>query len=274
FPELISRIAPPSMRTWWFAEMIDVRAPVSAAAVARELQLSLGPQAHAGLAPHAPFTASLQLYRDAARQNLLLSTHLAESREEMLMFRDGRGPLFEFLQQLGRRMDDCGRETPLARLLSAGVLDKRWIVAHLNELTSEDFQLLEAAPRFHIAHCPGSHAYFQHTPFAYAELRRLGFNISLGTDSLASNHDLSLFTEMRQFRQQHPSVTAREMLEMITVNPAAALRQGDRLGRIRAGFAADFVAVPSDSAADDVFEDVLAHSGKVSWSMIAGSRRE
>ncbi len=274
FPELIARVPPVAMRTWWFAEMIDVRAPVSAAAVGRELQSVVRPLAHGGLAPHAPFTASLQLYRDAAMQDLPLSTHLAESREEMLMFRDGSGPLFEFMQQIGRPMDDCGRQTPLARCLEAGVLDERWIVAHLNELTPGDFQLLAAAPRFHIAHCPRSHAYFQHAPFAYGELRQLGFNISLGTDSLASNADLSLFAEMREFQRQQPSVSAREMLEMITVNPAAALRQGDALGRIRAGFAADLRGVASAGAADEVFENIVAHRGEVSWSMAGGIIRK
>lgn len=186
------------------------------------------------------------------------------------MFRDRSGPLFEFMQQIGRPMGDCGRHTPLARCLEAGVLDERWIVAHLNELTPGDFQLLAAAPRFHIAHCPRSHAYFQHAPFVYRQLRRLGFNISLGTDSLASNADLSLFAEMREFQRQQPSVSAREMLEMITVNPAAALRQGDALGRIRAGFAADLLGVPSAGAADEVFENIVVHRGEVSWSMVGG----
>src|SRR5207247_4616206 len=44
-----------------------------------------------GLAPHAPFTASGNLFHRcqeiAFRENTLLTTHLAESREEMEMFR-------------------------------------------------------------------------------------------------------------------------------------------------------------------------------------------
>ena len=44
---------------------------------------------------------------------LLLTTHLAESREEMQMFRDGSGPLYEFMENIGRDMGDCGHETPL-----------------------------------------------------------------------------------------------------------------------------------------------------------------
>src|SRR5207237_10173180 len=94
----------------------------------------------------------------ALRENTLLATHLAESREEMEMFRDRSGPLFEFLQSLGRSMDDCGGTTPLEMFLRGLQPPRRhpsiqpwavslqktapWIIAHLNELTENDFDLL------------------------------------------------------------------------------------------------------------------------------------
>src|SRR4030095_10680428 len=121
-----------------------------------------------GLAPHAPFTASETLFRDcqeiALRENILLTTHLAESREEMEMFRDRSGPLFEFLQSLGRSMDDCGGANspePFLRALQLSRGDPSiqtgWIIAHLNELTERDFDLLsEIRRKFSIAHCPRS----------------------------------------------------------------------------------------------------------------------
>src|SRR6266581_2950221 len=96
FPELISQIQAP-IRTWWFAELIDVRSPKRANELVDLAVESLGrarpPGAPGGLAPHALFTASKDLYRCcddvARRENILLTTHLAESREEMEMFRDG-----------------------------------------------------------------------------------------------------------------------------------------------------------------------------------------
>jgi len=275
-PELASRTAPAPLRTWWFAEMIYVRAPVSPVAEYETLRRMSGPLTHLGLAPHAPFTASAQLYRDAvavaAKRDLLLSTHLAESRDEMQMFRDRSGPLFDLMQQLGRPVDDCGRQTPLTLMLQHGLLDERWIVAHVNELAAGDCELLASAPRFHIVHCPRSHAYFGHTPFAFEKLRALGFKISLGTDSLASNDDLSLLAELRRFRHAHPSVPAHELLGMVTINPAAALRQADSLGKIRRGFLADLIAVPCGSGCDasDALEKIVAFSGKVPWRMIDG----
>ena len=259
-PELIVEVANP-IRTWWFAELIDVRQRLENSTalwshvsrrseiVDRALEI-LKTKDHIGLAPHAPFTASANLYRCCAdiaeRDNFLLTTHLAESREEMQMFRDANGPLYEFLKKMGREMGDCDRMTPLQTFLrrlqpspqdpsvragpaeSLGMM-RPWIVAHLNELTESDFDLLAKIPqKFSIVHCPRSHAYFGHSDFQIETLRDLGFNICLGTDSLASNDDLSLFAEMRMFRDRfrHPP---QRVLEMVTINPACALERGSDL---------------------------------------------
>src|SRR5260370_37969115 len=107
------------IRTWWFAELIDVRSPERANELVDLAIKSLKSSEKWGLAPHALFTASRDLYRRceevARHENVLLTTHLAESREEMEMFRDGSGLLYEFMTSIGRPMDDCRHETPLER---------------------------------------------------------------------------------------------------------------------------------------------------------------
>lgn len=276
FPELIIEVAPP-IRTWWFAEMLDVRHAVVPAEVLAEIaQKITRSDGGIGLAPHAPFTASAALYRAAAavaeRHRLPVTTHVAESAEEMQMFRDGDGALFDFLRSIGRKMNDCGKGSPLQVLLRTGVLNERWIIAHLNELTRDDLRLLVTAPKFHIAHCPRSHAYFSHAPFALSELRRLGFNICIGTDSLASNADLSLFAEMRELSRTHASLHPQHLLEMVTINPARALGQQHLLGRIALGFAADLVAIPAISTGKELLDEVLAFEGKVPWMMLGGEK--
>ena len=95
------------------------------------------------------------------------------------------------------------------------------------------------------------------------------FNICLGTDSLASNEDLSLFAEMRAFQKAFPSVSPEAILPMVTVNPAMALHQENALGRIRRGFQADLVALPC-SGSTDVFEQIMAFEDTVSWVMVNG----
>jgi aminodeoxyfutalosine deaminase len=290
FPKLIAKIKPP-IRTWWFAELIDVREPDRANEIVKSVTDSLKRTENWGLAPHAPFTASENLSRDcqeiALRENILLTTHLAESHEEMEMFRDASGPLYQFLKEIGREMTDCGCGTPLQSFLrqlhfsqedssvraggavSFGMTDQ-WIIAHLNELSESDFDLLgEIRHEFSIAHCPRSHAYFGHAPFRFERLQELGFNVCLGTDSLASNDDLSLFAEMRLFQREFPKVPPERILEMATINPARALRRENELGKIERGFLADMIAV-SLTKSHNVYQTILNFVGEVPWFMLHG----
>jgi len=282
FPELISQIRSP-IRTWWFAELIDLRSPERANELVDLAIKSLQSEEKWGLAPHALFTASRDLYRRceevARRENVLLTTHLAESPEEMEMFRDGSGPLYEFMKSIGRPMDDCGKETPLANFLTirdfstalrAARNDKDWLIAHLNELTESDFDLLETAKRrFHVVHSPRSHGYFAHNRFPFHKLRALGLNICLGTDSLASNENLSLFAEMRAFQRSEPRMSPDKILEMVTVNAALALHQENALGRIRPGFRADLISIPCSGSAN-LFQEIVGFDGPVNWMMVNG----
>jgi len=309
FPELIAHVQDP-IQTWWFAELIDVRQRVenttalsSQASKRNEIVdralANLKNRSRIGLAPHAPFTASANLYRCCAdiaeRDKFLLTTHLAESRQEMQMFRDAKGPLYEFLREIGRDMSDCGGTTPLQAFLrtvqprrdssvraprgggsepadgpseSPGAMPP-WLAAHLNELTESDFDLIAKIPRkISIVHCPRSHAYFGHTDFQFDRLRELGFNICIGTDSLASNDDLSLFAEMRKFYDRF-HFEPQKVLEMVTINPARALKQCDQLGKIRRNFLADMIALPFTDPAD-IFETILNFVGQVPWIMLHG----
>src|SRR6266404_181638 len=272
YPELVAKIDEP-IRTWWFAELIDIRSPDRENEIIDLAMESMKSKKNWGLAPHALFTASPNLFHRceeiARRGNILLTTHLAESREEMSMFRDGSGPLYEFIKETGRPMDDCGDETPLEKFIGAltsaplgagsgRALSQKWMIAHLNELSESDFDFLaRSTGKFHVVHSPRSHGYFAHSPFPFERLRALGFNICLGTDSLASNKDLSLFAEMRAFQRNEPNVSPREIFEMVTVNAARALSQQNALGRIRPGFHVDLTSIPC-TGSNNLFEEIVA----------------
>jgi cytosine/adenosine deaminase-related metal-dependent hydrolase len=137
-------------------------------------------------------------------------------------------------------------------------------------LTERDFELLEKLkPKFHVVHSPRSHEYFDHSRFSFKRLQALGFNICLGTDSLASNQSLSLFAEMRVFQRKQPEISPEKIFEMATVNPARALSQQNSLGRIRPGFRADLIAIPC-AEADDLFPEIVTFDGAIHWMMING----
>ncbi len=276
FSELMANIDDP-IRTWWFPELIDVRDPNRADNIVNAAVQSLRSKKGRGLAPHAPFTASASLYQRcnavAQSQNVLLTTHLAESRDEMTMFRDAAGPLYEFLRGIGRDMRDCGKRTPVANFFEvpskSGSLNHPYLLVHLNEVTDDDLKVL-ARFEFSAIHCPRSHDYFGHSPFQFEKLQQTAANICLGTDSLASNDDLSLFAEMRQFQKSFPNTSSKEILAMATMNAARALQQEDRLGRIAAGFLADLIAFPCANPAN-VLDEIVAHDRPIEWLMLNGT---
>ena len=295
-PELLPRLPPPPLRTWWFWELIDVRSPrVTDDLLAGVLAFFDGRWAQDewhggwGLSPHAPYTASPVLYalarETAARLAMPLTTHLAESEEEHSMFTAAEGPLYEFLSALRRPMHDCGGgATALRRLAVAGVIGSECIVAHLNELPPEDDFLLAPGGPLHgltVVHCPRSHQFFGHRPFPLERLRALGANLCLGTDSLASNRDLSLFGEMRAAQHAFPALRAPELLAMVTRRPGAAPGLGGpRLGQIVPGAAADLLAVDaaperhssSRHLLEALAEALVVFGGRVDWLTVAGRR--
>jgi imidazolonepropionase-like amidohydrolase len=75
---------------------------------------------------------------------------------------------------------------------------------------------------------------------------------------------------MRDFQKNFPRVSPEEILQMVTVNSARALRYENALGQIRPGFVADLIAVPC-SGSTDIFEQILAFDARVSWSMVNGN---
>jgi cytosine/adenosine deaminase-related metal-dependent hydrolase len=282
FPELMPQMPPSPLRTWWFYEMIDVRHRFTTELVVEGALSFFEGRGRAldryGLSPHAPYTASAMLYalagECATRHVMALTTHLAESREELLMFRDARGPLFEFLRAIGRPMSDCGAHPPFSALWLSGAIDARWILVHMNELDEEDFRLIESLPRGagpHVVHCPRSHRYFGHTAFPYQRLQALGLNISVATDSLASTDSLSLLAELRALRRTQPWLSPEELLRTVTLHPARALGMAGQLGTIAPGALADLIAIPASGNFGDVFEEILSFTRPVPWMLLDGN---
>ena len=87
---------------------------------------------------------------------------------------------------------------------------------------------------------------------------------------MASNDDLSLFREMRAFRKNHSGVVPEEIVAMATVNPAKALGKPHVLGRIRANYFADMIAIPFEDSRKSLYEALSSYDGVIGWLMIGG----
>jgi len=263
-PELMPQLSKPPVRTWWFYELIDIRKKPES--IAKHFENKEWPGGF-GLSPHAPYTVTPELFRIARASGRLLTTHVAESVDEMNMFLNAHGDLYTFMEAIGRDMSDCGHGTPLANLVKHELVDRNTILVHLNELDAADIQWLDGA---HVVHCPCSHRYFRHHPFPLGALLQTGANVSLGTDSLASNDALNLFAEMQALREAEPWLDPSMLLQMVTLNPARALQRRGELGCLRPGAFADLIALPLAESPRDVYEAVVQNRKPIAWMMSNG----
>ena len=279
-PQIFPYLPTSPIRTWSCLELIDVRPRpcIDESAFGSWLFFSeeVRPNGGLGLSPHAPYSASSQMYELAlscARMlNMLVTTHVGESREEYDMFAGNRGALYEFLATLGRPMADCGATSPLRHLIKNGLIGEDCILAHMNELDGQDLEVLSDARwrPLHVVHCPKSHRFLHHRRFPMEALLERGLNVCLGTDSLASNDSLNLFSEMRAARKSYPALRPRDVLEMVTVRPARALKMESRLGKIERGYLGDLIAIPFTGSVDGVYEAIIENRGPIEWMMING----
>ena len=237
-------------------------------------------QNRAGLSPHAPYSTVPELLRlcakTARQRKWRLTTHVAESAQEFEMFVHARGEIYDWLRRNERNMDDCGLGSPVRHLERVGLLGQNMLAVHVNYLAPGDDKLL-GKRKVSVAHCPRSHAYFQHSPFPLHELTRAKVNVCLGTDSLATVHKtrrqsvrLSMFDEMRALTQSQPALAPGEIFQMATINGARALGMSKQIGQISKGAFADLITIPFAGKTADIYEAALHYAGDVTASMIDG----
>jgi cytosine/adenosine deaminase-related metal-dependent hydrolase len=222
------------------------------------------PCSQTGLSQHEQYTVSPKLLervvRLSAGERLPVAMHLAETRDELELLSHGSGPLRELLGDLGAWQDDAiplgSRPLNYLKLLATA---HRSLVIHGNYLTDDEIEFAaQRRDQMSIVYCPRTHAYFGHEPYPLAELLRAGVRVAIGTDSRASNPDLSVLNELRFAALAHPRVTPREIMRTATIDAAIALGIGDRQGSLTVGKHADFVVLPiGDHEPLDPYELVL-----------------
>jgi aminodeoxyfutalosine deaminase len=215
----------------------------------------------AALSPHAPYTVHADLLSGlvqlAADHQIPLAMHLAESPEELELLATGGGPFAGLLESLGvwRPAMFPGNRRPLD-YLEALRPGPRTLIIHGNYLQEEEMSWIASQTgRMTVIYCPRTHAYFRHPRYPLAELLSSGVPVALGTDSRASNPDLSLWEEVRHVARHFPEIDGSTILRLGTHSGARALGWGDKLGVLEPGSRASMTIVPlSERAPRDPYE--------------------
>ena len=93
---------------------------------------------------------------------------------------------------------------------------------------------------------------------------RKGILPALGTDSLTSNPELSIWREMRLLAEEHPTVDPVDILRMATLGGAEALGLDKQLGSLEAGKEAAILAVelPESICSASTVQEKLIHGNQ------------
>jgi aminodeoxyfutalosine deaminase len=230
-----------------------------------------------GLSPHTPYTVRPELIRRlvglSAERRIPLAHHLAETREELTLLRDGTGPLVEMMQEFGQWDAEAipagSRPMDYLQMLAAG---HRALVIHGNYLDDDEIAFLAAkSERMSVVYCPRTHAFFGHEAYPLAKMLAAGVNVALGTDSRASNPDLSVLAEFQFAAKQHAAVAPERLLRMVTADAAKALGRDAEIGTLSAGKFADLAIVELPKfAADDPYELLLDSNCRVAATIFRG----
>lgn len=197
----------------------------------------------ASITAHAPYSTSKELFRiikkycDSGVQNLL-SIHNQECEDENKFFRYKLGKFNELYEYFGM---DTSHFKPQARNSLQSILplltSRQDILLVHNTCTNlKDIYFLKRFDKkVNWCFCPNANLYIEnHLPKINLFVDQ-GFNLTLGTDSLASNSKLCILHEMKTIQQKYPAISTDKLIEWGTLNGAKFLGIDEEKGSLEPG---------------------------------------
>jgi aminodeoxyfutalosine deaminase len=246
-------------RVRFFREALGLSsAAVGDRGLARDLDRLAAAGFQIGISPHAPYSVAVplgrRLLREARRRRLPVAMHLAESREEAELLATGGGRFRRLLEDLGA-WDAAAppRLLAVADWISLLARSPRGIVVHGTFLPEDPpavARLSRHRDRLCVVVCPRTTRSLSGMLPPVAAFRAAGIRVAIGTDSRASNPDLSVLAECRTLVAGGLASPA-DVLAMATRHGAWALLQERRAGILAPGRPADLAILRPAGRHDD-----------------------
>ena len=235
-----------------FAELFGLNTPAEA------MDYLLAEQ-NTSLTPHSTYSLQSLTFTTAAQSDTL-SIHFMESPDEQDLYR-GTGSLAAWYSRMGWECDFLHYGSPAARLVGQIASDKKLLLVHCCCITDRDIELLNnhfsTPPTFVL--CPQSNAYISGLRPPVELLLRHGAKVAIGTDSLASNNNLSIVEELKLL----PELPLAQRIEWATMGGAEALGLSEEIGSLEVGKRPGIVLI----------EGIEERDGALQLSATARSRR-
>ena len=199
----------------------------------------------ASVTPHASYTMSRDLLKAASEEALssgFLSYHSQESSEEEEMISSGSGPMWENRLRNGLRTPPVGARSSLDYFAGTVLEGRRSPVGGnvllVHEVCMDENDAKEIKEVFNspfVALCPLSNIFIHNTLPPVGVMRRNRLDICVGTDSLSSNDDLDMLSEIRCLQDSFPDVPLEEIFSWACLGGARFLGKESLLGTFSKG---------------------------------------
>ncbi len=192
------------------------------------------------IVPHAPYSVSSTLFRmiDEHQPGTVISIHNQESDEENKFYARKEGKVRELLHLMG--IDD-GHFMPTGKPSLESYLEwlspkRPYILVHNTYSGRYDIACARShAGETHWCLCPNANLYIENRLPDIDTFITEQVNICIGTDSLASNHQLSVLAELMTIKKHYPHLSWETLLQWGTANGARALQMERSIGTIEPG---------------------------------------
>jgi cytosine/adenosine deaminase-related metal-dependent hydrolase len=249
------------LRYFNFIETSGFPAAVAAARFERSLDLYQQYKqsfANNSIVPHAPYSVSPELFGMINDfDNRVLSIHNQETTAENELFEKGTGDFKRLYEKLGIDISffKPSGKTSLQTYLPALKNYQSLILVHNVHTNKADIQFQKQLSTFNFqlstyyCLCPNANLYISNTLPDVNLLMEQQCNIVLGTDSLASNHQLDILAEVNTLQKHFPALSTETLLQWATINGAKALQLDEELGSFDKGKTPGIVLIKQKAGA-------------------------
>lgn len=192
--------------------------------------------------PHAPYTVSNPLYELINGLNdgsETVSIHNEETMAEDELFRAGTGGFLPFFEGFGATLAHFRPIGKGSIFHAMQQMDptKRTLFVHNTLTTPEGIEAATAWAQNGVywATCPNANLYIENRLPRYDRFIAAGAKMTVGTDSLTSNWQLSILEELRTISKFQSYVPFDTLLTWATINGAEALQFDAELGSLEVG---------------------------------------
>jgi cytosine/adenosine deaminase-related metal-dependent hydrolase len=191
------------------------------------------------LVPHSAYSMSLSLFRllrNKSLHNRVTSIHFMESAGENTFLSSHTGSLLSSYERSGLlppRLETALSHTDIviSEISNSGNL----ILVHNTFADRDSVRSVQKRENLYWCLCPNSNLYIENKVPPLSLFQDEDCDIVIGTDSLASNSQLSVLEELKTLQSAFPDTSIQDLIKWATINGARALCEEAQFGSIETG---------------------------------------